>query len=161
MATFYLDASALLKRYRTERGTDVLNEIFDRYLPDDTLVTSHLTLLELEASLSRALRARLLPQDVYDALMRHLSSEAGIVFALSPLNGQTIRRAVFVTRVHGLPAGDAIHLATALELATPDRAIVLVTSDRELLAAASREQQLIAVDPQAPNAIEQIQTLRQ
>ncbi len=169
MATYYLDSSALLKRYRTEPGTEVVRELIGNSSPDDVFITSLLTTLEIEASVVRILKGRVITEDAYHVLLGRLTQDVRDVLALYPVTSVTIQRAVEITRRHGLRAGDAIHLATALQslswrgelLATQDRAIVLVTSDRELLTAASRERQLIALDPQAVDAMEQVRLLRQ
>ena len=68
MALYYLDTSALVKRYRTERGTEVMAALFSDQTLDDAFITSHLTVLEVEAVAARALGARLLTQRAYESL---------------------------------------------------------------------------------------------
>ena len=65
MILYYMETSALLKRYRTEPGSDVIVELLERRRPDETFITSYFTLLEVEATAARALKARLLDQDAY------------------------------------------------------------------------------------------------
>jgi hypothetical protein len=62
---YYLDTSALLKRYRTETGHpgSLLGQ------EDETLVTSHFSSLEVEAMASRALKGRILTRKAYDILL--------------------------------------------------------------------------------------------
>jgi len=40
MAVFYLDTSAILKRYRTESGSPTVDDLYDRQGAHDTLLTS-------------------------------------------------------------------------------------------------------------------------
>ena len=42
MPVFYLDTAALLKRYRTEKGTEVVAALFSDRREDDVFVTSQL-----------------------------------------------------------------------------------------------------------------------
>ena len=74
-------------------------------------------------------------RDLMDIFMRHVETE---VWRLIPVNKSLLLRVAKLFR--GLPqdahlrAGDAIHLATALDLGEPE----IWTSDRHLLAAAAR-----------------------
>src|SRR5438067_1005039 len=59
MAVFYLDTSAIVKRYRVEQGTDVLDKLFDQRTPNDRFFTSFLSVLAVTSAalrLSRSLR---------------------------------------------------------------------------------------------------------
>ena len=49
MAVFYLDASAVLKRYRTEKGTEVVDDIYDGRGEQHIILTSQLTCIEVES----------------------------------------------------------------------------------------------------------------
>ena len=49
MPLYYLDTSALLKRYKTETGTDVIDELFSSRRPAEVFVTSHFTSVEIES----------------------------------------------------------------------------------------------------------------
>ncbi|MSQ12908.1 MAG: PIN domain-containing protein [Dehalococcoidia bacterium] len=160
MLTYYLDTSALMKRYRTELGTEAVRELVGNRSPEDVFVTSQITTLEVEAAAARALRGRMLEQEAYDVLLGWSAQDVGRVFALYPVTGETIRKAIDVTRTHGLRAGDAVHVATALEFTGSRSVVVLVTSDKELLTVVARERWLVGLDPQGPDAIEQIRILR-
>ena len=102
----------------------------------------------------------MLEQEAYDVLLGWSAQDVGRVFALYPVTGETIRKAIDVTRTHGLRAGDAVHVATALEFTGSRSVVVLVTSDKELLTVVARERWLVGLDPQGPDAIEQIRILR-
>ena len=53
MAHFYLDTSAVVKRYRTEPGTDILSELLAQPIPDDRFYISFLLVLELTSGILR------------------------------------------------------------------------------------------------------------
>lgn len=56
MPLYYLDTSALLKRYRTENDTRVLDALFSARTRDELLITSHFTAIEVESVAARALK---------------------------------------------------------------------------------------------------------
>jgi hypothetical protein len=57
MPLYYLDTSALLKRYKTEKGTAVIDELFSSRKPGEVFITSHFTSIEIESVAARALKA--------------------------------------------------------------------------------------------------------
>ena len=48
MAVFYLDTSALVKRYKTEEGSDIIDYLYDNLPRGHSQATSFLTVLEFE-----------------------------------------------------------------------------------------------------------------
>ena len=139
MALYYLDTSALVKRYRTERGTEVMAALFSDQTPDSAFITSHLTVLEVEAVAARAIGARLLTQRAHGTLLRLFNEDLDRAITVLPLTSAVLSEAIGVARRYTLRAGDCIHLATALRTAQAVSAtIVFVTSDMELHRAAGR-----------------------
>lgn len=67
MAIYRLKTSALPKRYRTEQGTETVNDLFGNKLRNEVLLTSYFTALEVEAVAARALKGRLLTREAYRA----------------------------------------------------------------------------------------------
>lgn len=57
MPMFYLETSALLKKYRTERGTDVVRELFEGKSDAEAFITSYFTVLEVISVARRLLAA--------------------------------------------------------------------------------------------------------
>ena len=53
MPLFYLDTSALVKRYRTERGTEVVEQLLANFPPEDRFFTSFLSIIELTSAILR------------------------------------------------------------------------------------------------------------
>jgi len=143
MIAYYLDTSALIKRYVAEPGSQWIEAtIFE---PDDTLLlTSRLTMVEVWSALARRRReASISPQDHADALdafredcltrYHFVEFEAPVV----ELSGQLLDR-------HPLRAYDAVQLASALiisqalteaNLPTP----IFLSADDDLLTTARAE----------------------
>src|SRR5438552_15678664 len=57
MPVFYLDTSALVKRYRSEAGTDVVEQLLKNPRPEDRFFLSFLSILELTSGILRLAKA--------------------------------------------------------------------------------------------------------
>lgn len=132
MRFFYLDASAWVKRYFAEAGSERLDSLFD----EGTLVSSSLGYLETAAALSRQRRSRKLDEQELSTLESKLDRVWGKLMQLDVTNA-TIHSAVDIARSYQLRGADAIHLAAALSFSGslfPGN-LVFVTADRELVKA--------------------------
>lgn len=110
MPVFYLDTSAVLKRYRTEKGTDVVDMIYDeRHSPNivksivagvrsDVLVTSYFTCLEVESVAARMLRGRLLDEKSYNALLNSFATDIEQHMTVVAVNTGLMRSAIDAAR---------------------------------------------------------------
>jgi predicted nucleic acid-binding protein len=175
MAIFYLDTSAILKRYRTEKGTDVVDELYDSQSPTDLLLTSHFSCLEFESVAARALKGRLLSQDAYDAMLGSFSSDLRKYIRLREVSGAGVNGAIALSRRYALRAADAIQAASAADVATspprdamflsgvgivvPGGGFVFVSSDKELVAA-TKASGMTTLDPESENAMEELRKIR-
>ncbi len=162
MILYYMETSALLKRYRTEPGSDVIVELLERRRPDETFITSYFTLLEVEATAARALKARLLDQGAYGAFLGRFALDAGGFLVFQPVTNDTVRQAAEVTRRYALRGADALHLATVIlgsRNVVEATETVIVTSDRELCAAAEADGWQV-LNPQVAQAEALLNTLR-
>ena len=161
MAIFYLDTSAILKRYRTENGTDFVSELYEQLGAHDLLLTSHFACLEFECVAARALKAKLLTPAAYNMLLGGLARDIGEYLLLMPVASELVNDAIEVTRRFELRAPDAIHVAAAQQ---GDRTVqggqfVFVTSDKELLAA-SNMAGMTTLDPESEHALDSLRELR-
>ena len=130
MPVYYFDTSAILKRYRNELGTDVVDRLFDSPQGDSQFYISFLTILELTSSILRLVKGGQLSQSVADDMLARFSQDIPDTFRLAPLTDAILNGAVTVVGRHQLRSGDAIHLA-------PESEGILVSSDSELLSAAA------------------------
>ena len=151
MTDYYLDASALVKRYADEPGSTWVRQITDPSAPH-TILLAEVTLAEVAAALAAKHRAPggITRQQRDRALSRFLQ-DCAESFLILPVDRAGIDRAVELTQNHRLRGYDAIQLATALvtgetlklqNLPSP----VFVASDGDLLTAAEDEN-LLAENP--------------
>ncbi|RJP30639.1 MAG: PIN domain-containing protein [Phycisphaerales bacterium] len=146
MAQYFLDSSALVKRYILEDGTP---RVVGLVRGSDALAVSRITKVEVTSTLVRRSRGGDLDPATLDRLLEAMEREFRTRFEIQPLNDSTLSRSVKLARSHELRAADAIQLASAVQCADTigdQAALTLVSSDRELNAAAGREG-LIVLDP--------------
>ncbi len=135
MALAYLDTSALLKLCVTEPGTDLVAAVWDGA---DLVVTSRLADAEVRAVLASGRRAGALDDDAArtaTAAWRRLSPGLRLVETVPAVLDEAAR----LVERHPLRAADAVHLASALVLRSPD---LLVLAWDEHLAVAARAEGL-------------------
>lgn len=145
MTTYFLDASAVVKRYLTEIGSEYIFSIADQSLPH-TIILAEITRVEVAAAIAARQRAgsklTLEERDeVVGLLLRHCNSE----YRMVPLTPNVLGRAVELTQNHRLRGYDAVQLATALVtneslLAAGLEGLLFVTADNDLIKASTKEQ---------------------
>lgn len=148
MPLYYLEPSALIKRYVQEPGSIWLRAMMDEAGPG-TLVVSHLARIEVIAALSRLQRARPGRASELAQLVHTFRRDVSERFRLMGLADGLLDVAEAIAMKHRLRAYDAVHLASALELrdaaaGEPGEEIVMVSADDEVLAAAQTERLGIA-----------------
>ena len=158
MVIYYLDTSAVVKRYITsEAGTDFMRVLLEDAVPGEIFSISYFGVLEFNAVIKRQMRSG----RVTDAAMQRFEQDSLDIFRVVPSDGETLQQALPVIQAYGLRTGDAIHLATALSIATVSgyNQTFMVTSDGELLAAAEAAG-MGALDPQADGAMDRLLSIR-
>jgi len=141
---FYLDASALAKRYVVEQGTLVVNHLFRRVARDDMMCLT-LGTLEVISVFVRKKNASAVPDLVFRQAMTDFRSEVidAANFMKIPATDPVVNAAAHLVDKHALNATDAVILRSVLDLVatlhTTGDALVLVTSDQCLLRAAQAE----------------------
>ena len=131
----YLDASALVKRYIIEPGSDQVNAWI---AAADAVVTGLITRTEVAAAICRAGRMEMIdPTEVWQAV-DHLRTEWESLERL-PITEATVARGDLLACEYGLRGYDAVHLATAIlwqeSLGDP---VTIATYDTQLRVAAKR-----------------------
>ena len=115
MSDFFLDASAIVKRYADEAGSAWVRQITN---PDvgNTIVLSEITLAEVSAALAAKQRApKGITVDERDCVLGRFFQDCDEHFTLISIGRAIIDRAVELTQRHRLRAYDALQLATALD----------------------------------------------
>jgi predicted nucleic acid-binding protein len=136
MIVYYLDASAWVKRYYAESGSDRVRELLAR---GAIMASASLGVLEVAAALARKGKAGEIPPASLEQALTTLRHDWER-FAQIHLTDDVLADALGVARTRALRAADAVHLASALvvaaELSPQEDTMTFVVSDRELRQAA-------------------------
>jgi len=142
---YYLDTSALVKRYYTEKGSAYIHELFQ---PENLLAVSKVAYAELLAALARKRREKEIGEADFGRAVESLQDEWK-EFLVVEVTDAVFTDLLSLVRRHPLRGFDAIHLCSALWFRKRIRSeVAFVCSDRDLLAAAEREK-LVVYDPEA------------
>ena len=153
MRFFFLDASALAKRYAPEVGTPLINHLLDN-VPQDRLHLFNVGIGEVLSLLVRKKNAGLLSAAEYAQALVEFGAEivsSSLLHRLVADNALVTASLTFI-EVYSINATDAIILRLAFDLAvqlrTAGQDLMLVASDQRLLRAAQAEG-LVTFDPEA------------
>lgn len=129
--TIYLDASALVKRYVQEEGSDVVAAVIGQIVG-----TSLITRAETVAALAKAVRVGVLNPEGASAARRAFHDDWP-QFVRIQLTEAVVERADYLAWEQGLRGYDAVQLASALEWQHHlNETITFATFDRNLWEAA-------------------------
>ncbi len=144
MTDYYVDASALVKRYAEEFGSTWVRQITDPSA-QQTILLAEITLAEVAAALAAKHRAPGgITQEQRDRILSRFLQDCAEHFVLLPVDRPVIDRAIELTQRHRLRGYDAVQLATAL-VATETMQMqnlpspIFVGADGDLLTAATAE----------------------
>ena len=129
MRTFF-DASAFVKRYVEEPGSQDVDEICQEA---SELALSVICVPEIMSALNRRVREQILSLDQYSAIKQYLSKDVQDAEIIN-LTPRVIASAIALLEASPLRAMDALHVACALEW----KAEVFVSADQRQLAAAEK-----------------------
>ena len=131
----YLDASALVKRYLAEQGSQEVKALIARA---DAIGTSLISRAEVSAALAKAIRTHALTKSQAEAALQLFRTDWPDL-ARMQLTEMTVARADTLAWEHGLRGYDSVHLACALLWQDVlGETITFATFDRNLWQAASR-----------------------
>jgi len=130
----YLDASALVKRYVAEAGSQAVTSLITRA---DSVGTVAVSRVEVVAALGKATRMKVLKDDEAASALQVFAADWENLIRMQATEVLVARAATFA-RDQGLRGYDAVHLAAAVfwqeMLGEP---VVLATFDRQLWRGAS------------------------
>ncbi|MCS7022080.1 MAG: type II toxin-antitoxin system VapC family toxin [Gemmataceae bacterium] len=128
----YLEASALVKRYVEEQGSEQLRRLLNR---QSLVATAAITSVELAAALTRGVRGQRLSQQEADLIWQSFQNEWNDFIQVS-VGSKVIHQAIECARTYGLRGYDAVHLAAAqfcvTNLVENTLSVVMATFDQEL-----------------------------
>ena len=153
MYHFYFDASALVKWFTEEEGSDNVDFLFEN-VPMERLMCLAVGAAEVFSICVRKKndgRIKLIDFNHAVALLKRVIIDSTSDFETIPAPDSMIWRALNLMDSHAINSVDAIVLRSALDTAAELRRIgkelVLVASDQKLLRAA-RDEGLLSFDPQ-------------
>lgn len=152
MTQYFLDSSALIKRYIVEIGTNWVRSITTRNI-GHIIVIAQITQAEVVSGTMRRKRDGSITTRTARATRLLMDRHASREYRVVGLTGQIVQRAEDLLELHPLRAYDAIQLASALEsnmrlVAAGLGALTFVSADTRLLASAATEG-LLTDDPNA------------
>ena len=144
--TYYLDTSALVKRYHPERGTAYLDTVFAE--PDATFIIASITIAELTSAIVRKHEEGDISRESLLLTLSKFSEDLITDFWILDIERQHLHDAQQLILRHRLRTLDSLQLS--LLLVTRGLSPVFLCSDTRLLAAAKAE----GITVQDPSAFE-------
>ena len=106
---FYLDSSALVKRYAVETGTEWVRALCSE--PDHVIAVALIGFVEVAAAVAGKLRGRIIDQATGDVILTGLKADAATQYLLLDVNQYVVDEAIELTGRRRLRGYDAVHLA--------------------------------------------------
>jgi predicted nucleic acid-binding protein len=149
---YYADASALVKHYVQETGSDRVRAICTPGA-GHMVAVAQIGLVEVAAALGMKHRRGELTAADHDELLSDLQRDGRTYYVLVDADPNIVSHAIELTRRQALRGYDAVHLACALFVAEtmPSRGLpkpILLSADHDLLEAAQNEG-LVTENPNA------------
>jgi predicted nucleic acid-binding protein len=139
LSTYFVDTSALGKRYLSEVGSSWVRS-WSTPNSGNILVIAELTTIEMLSAFSRLLRTGSLSASDIANLRNNFLHHAEMEYIVVPLDTAVVRHARNLVTSHPLRTLDAIQLACASKaVAILSESMTFVSGDNVLLAAASAE----------------------
>ena len=154
MKYIYLDASARVKRYRQELGSEIVNATIEpamsRY--PRQLVISSLSIIETISILNRRRNEVGIPTEAFRSALRGVLEELRTYSYALLIDDQLLLSSARYAIEHNINSADAIHLAILLALqatavASGDELLCLAADQR--LIRAARAEGLTVINPEA------------
>lgn len=129
---WFIDSSALVKRYIAETGSPFVRRLFLKGKRSHVFIVSALTYVELIAAFAR--RKPVQPQSVVQQFVLEWPGMTRI-----PIDHDILARGAELAQLHRLRAADAIQLASALRVSADFPNLRLLTADAEMILAGQTE----------------------
>jgi predicted nucleic acid-binding protein len=149
---YFLDSSALIKRYHDESGSTWVRNLFDDPV-EDTFLLAQITPVEFYSGVMRRMREGTIHMADANRLRRALAIQLKDQYRVVLLTTEIINRSQELLERYPLRAYDAVQLASAYTtnrrlIATDLAPLVFVSADKRLNQAAATEG-LLTDDPNA------------
>jgi predicted nucleic acid-binding protein len=142
LTVYYLDSSAMVKRYVEEAGTAWIETLCSDKA--NLVATAQISLVEVAAAFASKRRGDEITDEAYEQVMEDFIGDASSSYLLVRIDQPLLDEAIQLTRRQSLRGYDAVQLACALLLnrelvlrGLPP--LILVSADVDLLVAADGE----------------------
>lgn len=141
---YFLDTSALVKRYVPEIGSDWILSITDP-ATDNHLAISQITWVEVHSALARRLRDGSLSAQRFDLIVQKVREDFENEYRVIDVDRTLIETATELVMQHPLRPYDSVQLASALRfqsttlLSQPETRLIFISADNRLLDIAQSE----------------------
>ncbi len=160
MNYFYLDASAWVKRYHTESGSDLIDLLFQKAAKPQRIITSLWSLGETFAALNRNKNRFNIPEEKFNKITFAFLTDCENLHLL-PLSDNRLFETILHIKKYNLNSADAYHLSTVLQLKETlvllNHTIVLISADERLIKS-SESEGIHVFDPEN-DTVSQLQSL--
>ncbi len=152
VTAYFLDSSALVKRYVIESGTAWVRRVTRRN-PSTIVYIAHITCVEVTCALARRRKGKTLTTARASSILRRFRQHLDSRFVVMEVTPDLLDVAMRLGNTHALRAYDAVQLAVALEVDRIHAAddfgrVSLISADQDLNDAATAEG-LIVDDPRS------------
>lgn len=143
VTAYFVDSSALVKRYVLEIGTAWVRGVTRRN-PSKVIYVANITAVEVTCAVARRRKGGTLPPSRALSIIRRFRQHLAARYTVFEVTPDLVNDAVGRGSTHALLAYDAVQLAVALEVnrshqADGFRPITLISADQDLNAAATAE----------------------
>jgi predicted nucleic acid-binding protein len=140
---YFVDSSALVKRYVLETGTAWVRGI-TRQNPSTVIYIAHITAVEVTCATARPRKGKTLTPKRASSILWRFRQHLAARYTIIELTPDLVDDAMRPGNAYAMRAYDAVQLAAALEVNRSHQAdgfgpITLVSADRDLNAAATAE----------------------
>jgi len=156
LPNYFLDTSALAKRYHKESGSEYMDRVIEQ--PGSRLLISHLSIVELESVLAIKTRTGEIDEEALQIARRRFGADIARqrLLVAPPVHERHFHSARKLLIQYGVAEGlrtlDALQLAIALDLRQLGEVDVLVAADQRLCKVASMAG-CSAVNPEKPGPV--------
>lgn len=135
MKFYFLDTSALVKRYHSEKGTDKIDKIFSQN--DRAIVISSISITEMVSALNRKKEDKIISKEDLDIALSKFFHDAIKDFLVLELDGEHIKGSIMLVLKRNIRTLDALQLAVALGM--KELKVTFVCADKKLASVAEKE----------------------
>ena len=143
IAAYFVDSSALVKRYVLETGTAWVRGV-TRQNPSTVIYIAHITAVEVTCAIARRRKGKTLTPPRASSILHRFRQHLAARYTIIEVTPDLVDDAMRLGNTHSLRAYDAMQLAVALEVSRSHQTdgfgpVTLISADQALNDAAAAE----------------------